>query len=221
MMSSVTKKSRLPRTATAAHGLRIDQRVTRRVAGGSPALDARWSELSDSWALVIFITANNRFHRSIVSHSFFTKRTCFDFLRMGRSSLRANNKFPRSIMIWVWVWLAWLGTFCMSPNFSFWLSSNFWTQFSFPAMFEGNLWRRPRWRIYLLVYDFSNFHPNNFRDTISWECFLKNDCVRSRLIELQSFLQSKVDVDPHALCMYCARRGASKSIVSGSLCSLS
>ena len=44
-----------------------------------------------------------------------------------------------------------------------------------------------------------SFHPNNFQDTISWECFVKNDGVRSRLIELQSFLQSKIDVDP----IYC------------------
>ena len=40
------------------------------------------------------------------------------------------------------------------------------------------------------------FLPNNFRDTKSWECFVKNDGVRSRLIELQSFLLSKIDVDP-------------------------
>ena len=46
------------------------------------------------------------------------------------------------------------------------------------------------------VFDFSSFHPNNFRDTIGGECFKKNDGVRSCLIELQSFLLSKVDVDP-------------------------
>ena len=45
-------------------------------------------------------------------------------------------------------------------------------------------------------FRFSSFHPNNFRNTISWECFVKNDSVRSCLIELQSFLQSKIDVDP-------------------------
>ena len=57
---------------------------------------------------------------------------------------------------------------------------------------------------------------------------MKNDSVRSCLIELQSFLQSKIDVDPKICVLmflpcfvYCARRGASKSIVSGSLCSLS
>ena len=44
-------------------------------------------------------------------------------------------------------------------------------------------------------------------------CIKKNDCVRSSLIELQSFLQSKIDIDPihcvlmslpcfmHVLCM--------------------
>ena len=65
----------------------------------------------------------------------------------------------------------------------------------------------------LFVYDFSSFHPNIFRSTICWKCFMKNDRIRSSLIELQSFLQSKIDVDPahcvlmllpcfmHVLCM--------------------
>ena len=88
-----------------------------------------------------------------------------------------------------------LGDFC--------LQSNFWTQFFLPIMFQGNLWRRPRWRIYSLVYDFSSFHPNNFRDTISWECVVKDDCVRSCLIELQSFLLSKINVDQiHCVLMF-------------------
>ena len=56
--------------------------------------------------------------------------------------------------------------------------------------------------MYFLVYDFSSFHPNNFRNTISWKSFVKNDRVRSSLIELQSFLQSKIDVDPiHCVLM--------------------
>ena len=46
------------------------------------------------------------------------------------------------------------------------------------------------------VYEFSSFHPNNFLNTISWECFIKNDGIRSCLIELQSFLLNKIDVDP-------------------------
>ena len=35
----------------------------------------------------------------------------------------------------------------------------------------------------------------NFRDTIGWKCFMKIDGGRSSLIELQSFLHSKIDVD--------------------------
>ena len=58
---------------------------------------------------------------------------------------------------------------------------------------------------------------------------VKDDGVRSRPIELESFLLSKFDVDPtHRVLMFlprfllvpCTRRGASKSVVSGSLYSL-
>ena len=98
-------------------------------------------------------------------------------------------------MIWIWVWLGWLGAFC--------LSSNFCTQLLHPIMFQGNLWRRSRWSIDFFVYDFFSFHPNNFRDTIGWECVVKDDGVRSCLIELQSFLLSKFDVDPiHRVLMF-------------------
>ena len=41
-----------------------------------------------------------------------------------------------------------------------------------------------------------SFHHNSLRDTISWECVVKDDCVRSCLIELKSFLLSKFSVDP-------------------------
>ena len=107
-------------------------------------------------------------------------------------------------------------------------SSNFWTQFFHPIVLKGNLRRRSRWRIHFLANDFSSSHPNNFRKTISWQSFVKKDSVRSCLIELQSLLQSKVDVDPihrvfmffHFLCLYRARRGAFRSTVSGSLCTL-
>ena len=170
---------------------------------------------------VTCVTANNGCLLSIMFHSFFMKRTCFDLLGTGRFSctlrvtyVTANNKFPRSvIMIWVWIWLVWLGIFKFLNNLSIWSLSNFWTQFFHPVVFQGDLWWRPRLHIYFLVYDFSSFHPNNYRDTISWECFMKNDSVRSCLIELQFFLQSKIDVDPihrilmllpcfmHVLCM--------------------
>ena len=135
-------------------------------------------------------------------------------------SIGTNNGFHRSIMIWVWSWLVQLGIFGLLHNFYIWSLSNFETQFFHPVMFQGNLWRRTRWRIYFLVYDFSSFHPNNFRDTTSWECFVKNFNLfhKARLMSTQytvfwCFFQP--------LCMYCARRGASKSIVSGSLWFLS
>ena len=79
---------------------------------------------------------------------------------------------------WVFgFWLCLLGVFTTS--------SNFWTQLFHPIVFKGNLRRRPRWRIYFLVKDFSSFHHDSLRDTISWECVVKDDCVRSCLIELE------------------------------------
>ena len=71
-----------------------------------------------------------------------------------------NGMLLRSIMIWVWIWLAWLGTSGLLNNCSLWLSSNFWTQFH-QVMFQGNLWRRSWWRIFFLVYDFSSFHQRS------------------------------------------------------------
>ena len=46
------------------------------------------------------------------------------------------------------------------------------------------------------VWDFSSFQSNNFWNTISWKCFLKNDCIRSSLIECQSFPNCKINIDP-------------------------
>ena len=106
-------------------------------------------------------------------------------------------------------------------------SSNFWTQFFHPTISNGNLWRKSRWRIYFLVYDFSSFHHNSFRDTVSWECVVKDDCVRSCLIELKSFLLSKFDVDPKSalrfllfLLMVPCKTRCFRSMLFGYLCSL-
>ena len=87
-----------------------------------------------------------------------------------------------------------------------------------------NLRRHSRWFIYFFVCDFSSFHPNNFRNTMSWKCIVKNDSVRSNLIELQSFLLSKFEIDPiHRPCFMhvpCKTRCFQVDF-SGSLCSLS
>ena len=50
--------------------------------------------------------------------------------------------------------------------------------------------------MYLLVNNFFRFHHNHFRDFISWECFVKDDCVTSCLVVLQSFPLSKMFFDP-------------------------
>ena len=106
---------------------------------------------------------------------------------------------------------------------------HFWAQFFHPVIFTRNLRRKSRWRIYFLVNDCSSFQPNNFREKISWECFVKDDCVRSYLIELKSFLLSNFLCRLHTQCFDAfstfsackhARRDASRSILFGSLCSL-
>ena len=63
-------------------------------------------------------------------------------------------------------------------------SSDFWTQINHPIICVRNIRWWSRWHIYFLVYDFFRFHNNYFRDTTSWEFFVKNDCDTSCLIEL-------------------------------------
>ena len=131
--------------------------------------------------------------------SWFVSSSTLKFVRSAQGKL-----VSRSILILDWVWLAWLWTFGLLNNFSIWFSSNFWTQLFHPIMFQRNLW------------------------TVTL-CVAEDDCVRSCLIELQSFPLSKLYVTKytvfwcpfHAFRMYCARRGAFNSIVSRCLCSLS
>ena len=86
---------------------------------------------------------------------------------------------------------------------SFLIVEHLWTQFLHPIISQGNLRKRPRWLIYFLVYDFSSFHLDSFRDTIGCECIVKDDGVRSLLMWLKSFLLSKSDVDPiHRVLMF-------------------
>ena len=153
------------------------------------------------WTCVDYTRFNNGSPRSFRRNSFFVKRMNIDLLRTGRfsstlhgSRVIFNNGSPRSLTTLIWNWLVRLETSRKLSNF--WSLSMFRIQFSSPFVFQGDLWWRPRWHENFLVFDFSNFHPNNFRNTISWKCFLKDDCIRSSLIELQSFPQSKIDVNP-------------------------
>ena len=98
-------------------------------------------------------------------------------------------------------------------------------KFFHPIILKRNFWRRSRKCIYFLVNSFSRFHHDSLRETISWECVVKDDCVRSSLIEFQSFLVSKFDVDPiHRVLMFLpyfllVPKVHSTLITSGSWCS--
>ena len=115
----------------------------------------------------------------------------------------ANNGCFRSIMIWVWIWLSWLGTFELLNNFLHLVVE----QLLNPILPSNHVSRRSLEedevthilsRVWLL-----QFPSEQLSDGISWECFVKNDSVRPCLTELQSFLQSKVDVDPiHRILMF-------------------
>ena len=51
------------------------------------------------------------------------------------------------------------------------------------------------------MYDFSYktspvFQSHNFWHTISWKCSLKDNCIRSSVIECQSFSNRKINIEP-------------------------
>ena len=66
---------------------------------------------------VTCVTANNGFHRSIMFHNVGgTWTSCFSSTWRG-PWVGPDNGLPRSIMIWVWIWLVQLGTFGLLNNF--------------------------------------------------------------------------------------------------------
>ena len=44
--------------------------------------------------------------------------------------------------------------------------------------------------------NFSSLQSDNFWNTISWKYSLKDDCIRSSLIECQSFVNRKININP-------------------------
>ena len=50
--------------------------------------------------------------------------------------------------------------------------------------------------MYAFSYKTSQSSISQLLDTISWKCSLKDDCIRSSLIECQSFPNRKIAVDP-------------------------
>ena len=127
------------------------------------------------------------------------------FLQLTNNLL--GNGFPRSIFNG-FRWLGWLGRTKMKC-FSKWLLNEFpnWSMFNcrtlifsftpierscFKEIFGGG-----RGDKYCLSYNFSPFlNLSAFTNTICWKCSLKDNCVRSCLIEVQSFSDSKINIDP-------------------------
>ena len=190
----------------------------------------------NSW-LVICVTADNGLLRSITFNSFFMKRTCFDLLGTGTflfhlaRSLGRPRQRVAHFLSWSGFGFDWFN--CELVNCCTTCPSGRWAAFG-PNSFIQSCFKEilggGRGDANTFSYMTSPvFHPNNFRNTISRECFVNNDSFRSSLIELQSFLQSNIDVYPktvlwcffHALCMCCAWRVEYKSIVPGSLWFLS
>ena len=114
----------------------------------------------------------NRSPRTYIGAFAVKQDTFVDFLSNRTGWLLTLNRSLRSYNSIFGLWLGLLGVFTTS--------SNFWTQFFHPIVFKGN----SRWRTNFLVDVFSSFHLYSLRDTISWECVVKDDCVRSCLIEL-------------------------------------
>ena len=141
-----------------------------------------------SWTCLNFLCFN-RSSCSIWRIEFFVKRIHTDLSRTGRvRSIFHVIRSPWSITDGIWSWLGCLEKLGLSNNFSFWLSNRFpfWSWITFGSI---NL------------------------NTTSWKYSLKDDCIRSSLIECQSFPNRKIDVDPihyvlmplpcivHVLCM--------------------
>ena len=120
----------------------------------------------------------------------FRLRLCL-YLHVQQTLAHNSSQVSPCLQLCFWFLVGFVGSLHFPSNFR-----TQWTQFFHPIVFEGNLRRRSRWRIYFLVYNFTSFLLDSLRDTISWECVAKDDCVRSCLIELKSFLLSKFDVDP-------------------------
>ena len=63
-------------------------------------------------------------------------------------------------------------------------------------VFQRDLWWWTRRQIWSFIQFLSIFQSFNFYNTMGWECSLKNNCVRSCLIERLSFFDSKINIDP-------------------------
>ena len=131
---------------------------------------------------------------------------------MGRFSFLHKNTFrlhgfPHSITDWIGFGLGWFGRFstrCFSKRLlnelSNWLLFNCRTRLIFPfspieIVFQRDLWWWSTRQISFFMQHFSSCQSFNFSNTMSWKCSLKNNYIRSCLIEPQSFFDSKINID--------------------------
>ena len=140
------------------------------------------------------------FPRSIWRTKFFLQTLTNNLLRKERFSFLHKNtfcvhKFPRSITDWIGFGLGWFGKFstrCFSKRlfneFPNWLLFNCRTRLIIPfspivIVFQWDLWWWSRRQISSFIQHFSSFQSFNFWNTMGWKCPLKNNCIRSCLIE--------------------------------------
>ena len=191
---------------------------------------ARVSQPSGTFS--VFVSTNG-LPRSTWRDNLFVKRIYIDLLGTGRfssilhgSRVSSDKGLPRSVTTWVWNWLVRLETSRLLHNLSLWSLSMFWSQISFPIVSQRDHRWKPKWHVNFYVYDFSNFHPDNFRNTIKLEMF-HEEKLRSISSDRTSILSFKQDwcrpntLRPDVFSMLCAWRDSLKSIVSRSLCLLS
>ena len=125
---------------------------------------------------------------------------CLRSLVNGGFSLLHKNtfcvlRFPRSITDWIGFGLGWFGninTRCFSKRLlnelSNWLLFNCRTRLIIPfgpivIVFQWDLWWWSRRQVWSFMQNFSSLQSFNFWNAISWKCSLKDDCIRSCLIE--------------------------------------
>ena len=148
------------------------------------------------------------FHDAIVFifHKFPRSIWRTNFLLATYQQSLGSPSFPVSIINWFG--LGWLGRTSLNC-FSKWLLNWFsnWLMFNcrtrliisfgpIEIVFQRDLWWWSRRHVWFLIQNFSSLQSHNFWNTISWKCSLKNNCVRSSLIECQSLPNRKIDVDP-------------------------
>ena len=142
----------------------------------------------------------HRFPCSIWRSKFFVHTFIIDLLWTGRFSFLYKNtfcvlRFHRSITDWIGFGLGCFGktdTRCFSKRLlnelSNWLLFDCRTQLIIPSgpiviVSQWDLWWWSRIQVWSFIQNFSIFQSFNSYNATCWKCPLKNNCIRSCLIE--------------------------------------